>query len=331
MKRNSIWILLAVILVSVMLLVFKSGKSEQGTSNLEWPRHDIQVVISAKPGGGSDTTGRITNKYMEKELGVNMVTVNVAGAGGSLGARQVKDSKPDGYTIAYHNDGLISSYVVGSSDFDYTAFKSSNICAVCNNVTFATTKRFQTFEEFVTYAKKHPGELKYGVQSGNYQEQMAAVLMKDLGIDVRIVDVGTVADIIVAMVGGHIDMTCGPMGTLKEYIKSGDLVPHGVLAQERNADYPDLPTMKELNVNYCLPKYFLYYFPLDTPNSIIDKFNQALKKVCENEDYIADMKAHDFDVCYMEHDETMAYQKDALEMFEEYQSVLNEYKASLKK
>lgn len=305
-----------------------AGAQTDSPDEIAWPERDITVVISANAGGGSDITGRITNKYLQEELGVNVVTVNVAGAGGSLGARQVMDSDADGYTLAYHNDGLISSYVVGSCDFDYTAFKWSGICALCNNVVFATTNRFSSFEEMVAYAKEHPGELRYGVQSGNYQEQMAAMLMKSLGIELQIVDVGSVADILVAMLGGHVDMTCGPMGTVKEYIESGDIIAQGVLAEERYPDYPELRTMTELGVNYVLPKYFIYYFPADTDDAIIDKFNEALQRVCSNEAYIAEMKAQDFDAVYMSPEEAGEYQANALAMFQEYQKVLDEYNAS---
>lgn len=345
MKRRYMLVVVSVLVMFVVSACSKStpqapqsGATEIKTTeaaqmnvskeDIVWPERDIQVIVSAKPGGGSDITGRITNKYLEKYLGKTLVTVNVAGAGGTLGARQVKDAEPDGYTIAYHNDGLVSAYAVGSCDFNHTAFRSSKICAVCTNVTFVTTKQFKTFDEFVSYAKEHPGKLKYGVQSGNYQEQMAAILMRDLGIEVEIVDVGTVSDILVAMLGGHIDMTCGPMGTVREYIESGDLVSHGILAQERHEDYPDIPTMEELGVQYYLPKYFLYYFPLNTPDDVIEKFNEALGKVTEDEEYIAEMKAQDFDVVSMSEDESVQYQDNALMMFTEYQKVLDAYKAS---
>ena len=195
-------------------------------------------------------------------------------------------------------------------------------------MTFVTTNKFSSFDEMVTYAKAHPGELKYGVQSGNYQEQMAAMMMESLGIDIQIVDVGTVSDIVVAMLGGHVDMTCGPMGTIREYIEAGQLIPHGVLAEERHSDYPDLPTMRELGVDYVLPKYFIYYFPLGTDDLIVEKFNAALEKVCNNPEYIAEMKAQDFDACYIPTDEALEYQAEALAMFKEYQVVLDRYNAA---
>ena len=65
----------------------------------DWPKNPVQIIVGANAGGGIDTAARLIAKYMEKELGQPFVVSNVSGGAGSIAATQVKDAKPDGYTM----------------------------------------------------------------------------------------------------------------------------------------------------------------------------------------------------------------------------------------
>ena len=59
--------------------------------------------------------------------------------------------------------------------------------------------------------------------------------------DVVQVDVGGIADKVVALLGGHVDIIVGPYGNVKPYVDSGDFNILGVCGKERAALYPEVP------------------------------------------------------------------------------------------
>jgi len=68
----------------------------------------LTYIVSAEPGGGYDTYGRLIARHMEKYLPVRRIVVrNVTGAGNIIGANTIYVSRPDGLTIGTFNTGLI--------------------------------------------------------------------------------------------------------------------------------------------------------------------------------------------------------------------------------
>jgi len=69
----------------------------------QYPDKQITMVIPYAPAGSTDVLGRILAQVMSKNLGQTVLVDNTAGAGGTIGAGRVARSKPDGYTILFHN------------------------------------------------------------------------------------------------------------------------------------------------------------------------------------------------------------------------------------
>ena len=80
MKRITALCLALTLLAS---FAFAAGGKE-AAKKPAYPVKPIQVVVPAGAGGDTDLNCRILGKYLEKELGQAIVTVNVGGAGGSL-------------------------------------------------------------------------------------------------------------------------------------------------------------------------------------------------------------------------------------------------------
>ena len=70
-----------------------------GAAAADYPDRAITLVIPFAAGGSTDVVGRIVAERMSADLGQQVVVQNVGGAGGSLGATQVAEADPDGYTI----------------------------------------------------------------------------------------------------------------------------------------------------------------------------------------------------------------------------------------
>ena len=70
-----------------------------------YPSRPITLIVPAAPGGGNDTVARVIAEKMSRLLGQQLVVENRAGAGGTIAARQVARSEPDGYTHRHRQSG----------------------------------------------------------------------------------------------------------------------------------------------------------------------------------------------------------------------------------
>src|SRR5262249_20226096 len=73
-----------------------------------WPSKAVTLVVPYAPGGYTDSVGRITARFLEKDLGATIVVENKPGAGGIIGTQFVAKSAPDGYTLCVCSVGAVS-------------------------------------------------------------------------------------------------------------------------------------------------------------------------------------------------------------------------------
>ena len=326
MQKKAFLISVKIIALLMLSLVIMTG-CDRGRRG-EWPSRPIQVFIGANPGGGADVTGRITINVLSRHLGATLVPVNMPGAGGGIAIRHVRDAAPNGYSVKWFHDGMLTHEVSGVIDFGFEDFRTAGIALLGNNTTFVTSNRFQTFDEFVSYARANPGTLRYGVEMGIYHGPFVATMMRYLGISIQMIDTGPLAPSIAAMHGGHIDMTAGPIGLLNPHIEAGVFVPHGVLARERDMYYPDIPTMIELGVNFHRPQFFSFWFPLGTPDEIVNRFSEALERTVADQEFIDAMYIQRFTPVFMPPQEAVEFMTVARADITQFQRILDEYEAS---
>src|SRR5438552_7905019 len=92
----------------------------------QYPTKSITMLVPYAAGGPTDTVARVVAQYMAKPLGQTVIVENKPSAGGILAPEQVKNSKPDGYTILIHHIGMATVPALYRqlrfnplSDFDY--------------------------------------------------------------------------------------------------------------------------------------------------------------------------------------------------------------------
>ena len=275
------------IVALILALVCLLALAVPATAESMWPNgKTIQMIIPFGAGGDTDLHCRVLTDLVSKELGVDIVCTNVTGTSGTIAARQVMDSEPDGYTILWHQTSFLMASLLGVSEFDYSDFTtactviedmSSFVCVNANN------GKFTTFDEFVQYGKDHPGELLCGASIGGDAHMYSLMLVDKLGIDVTFVDLDGTNELIPALLNNDIDFTLGIYGTYGEYVRNGDFAALAYLSDEA-LDGSDTPTWKAVTgESFPIGKMFGYWFPAETPQEIVDAFNAAVETAVNSE------------------------------------------------
>jgi len=268
----------------------QSEASATGSSDVEWPKDAVTVVVPYSAGGDTDTYCRTMCAQLSKDLGANFVVVNTTGGSGVVASTSVLDAKPDGNTILFHHSGvMLTQEAVGSNQFSF--LNDFEVCAtVARDDTYVLIAKkdspFQTLPEFVDYCKANPGQVKYSITFNGATHAVATLMEQTMGIELNKIDVGSsAADRLTAFMAGQCDCLVINYMNVADYIENGDFVILGVCADERPAGMEDFPTMKEQGYDVVQSKLYEVRFPKGTDAAIVEKLSAAIEQVSASEDF----------------------------------------------
>lgn len=243
----------------------------------DYPTKPINLIIPFGAGGGTDVLARLLAEQLSKILGQPIIAHNRPGAGGTLAASQVAQAAPDGYTLLFTSDSVVSSKFLyrglsydPETDLTPVAVAASTPQALISSPQFPA----RTLAEFLTAVRANPGKYSYassGAGSGNH---IAFEMMKSAGnLDIVHAPFKSGADALGAVMRGETHFTMNSVTVATE--NPGKLIALGVAAETRFRLMPDLPTLKEAGVNASTVTWFGVLAPGKTPQAIVEKLNKA--------------------------------------------------------
>lgn len=304
--------------VAVAVLFALSLVASAGESN--WPRKSIEVINPSAPGGETDLYGRLFNRYLEKELGQAVITINMAGGGGTISTSEVNNSAPDGYRMLTFHNGFIINNLMGLSDLTVDSFEIAAIEVIDGTQCFfvPADAPYNTAAEMVKYVKDG-GDVNVATEVGSFSHFQLLALERAADCKFDIVDAGTTPEKIMAMLGGNIDVMGAAYSVMRDYVENGDVKCIGLLSEKRSAFLPDIPTFKEQGYDIQFDKFFFLAFPKGTPAEIVKKFSDAAVKVGKNPDFVKECEGYYASPTTMTAAEATAYMKDVAAKFKAIQ------------
>jgi tripartite-type tricarboxylate transporter receptor subunit TctC len=228
------------------------GTTAEGTISKpeNYPKKNISVVCPYSAGGTTDLCIRgLVDAIPDGTLpgGVNILVNNVTGGGGLVGTQQFVNSASDGYTLGIVNCDLILNRVNGNTDITYDQF--TPVACLMNQPNLLLVKKdaeFQTFGEFVEYAKAHPGEIKVGNSGeGTIPRLCAEAVEKALGLEFKYVNYDGDTNSVTAVVSGEVDITMCSAAPAIGQLQAGTIKAIAVSSNKRMESYPDVPAWSE--------------------------------------------------------------------------------------
>lgn len=254
----------------------------------DYPNKPIRVVVPYVAGGPMDFIGRMLGRKMASSLGQNLVIDNKPGAGGAIGTDLVAKAPPDGYTMLLTSSSHASLPVI-SANLPYDVIKDFvPITLATNSVGFILVVnpavKARNVEELIAQAKANPGKLNYGSGGiGNVMQFAAEYFNTMAGTEIAHVPYKGVAQAIVDLVAGRIDMCIGSATTLLPFIKSGQVKALGITASQRWTELPDVPTIAEAGIKgYVYVPWYGLWFPAGTPNEYVTRMRGEVVKAFDD-------------------------------------------------
>jgi len=212
------------------------------------------------------------------------VIENVGGAGGVVGTERGAKAAPDGYTII--QTGVGQSAVAHGLDANLKYDSKTDFIHLTQvhsgpNVLVVNTQRpFKNVKELVTFAKANPGKLDYGYVHAASGHMAMELFKQTAGIFMTGIPYRGGGPMLNAIIGNEIPVMFINQDVALPHIKSGKLRPLAVSSLERNALYPDVPTLNESGYpGFEALSWSGLSVPKGTPAPVVAKLEAALREV----------------------------------------------------
>lgn len=241
-------------------------------------KKQITIVCPYAAGGASDTTSRIFASEFEQAIGTTVLVQNTTGASGAIGLETVRNSKPDGYTIAYMpvESTMLSS--LGYTDLTTEDFRFiGRAMTIPAAITVKADSEWETFDDFIAYAKEHPGEVRVGNSgTGSIWQVAAASVEETCGVEFNHVPFSDgAASAVTALLGGNIEAVAVSPSEVYTNVEAGDLRTLVVLGEGPSSVLPDVPTATDLGYDIVIQGWGGFAVPKDTPDDIVAILEEA--------------------------------------------------------
>ena len=267
-----------ILLGSFASLVWLVNTLAQAQTN-NFPNKPIRIVVPFAAAGTTDILARAVAGELQKNNGWNVIVENRPGAGGNIGADIVAKSPSDGYTllmgtVGTHgiNQALYSK--IGGLPFDpIKDFEPITLVAPVPNVLvvnplFAQKNNINTVNDFIQYAKAHPGKINVASSGNGTSIHLSAELFKSMTKTymVHLPYKGS-GPALTDLMGGNVDAMF-------------DNLPSSINSAKRSPALPDVPTIAEATnlKTFEASSWFGLLAPAKTPKPIVNIIRNEVAK-----------------------------------------------------
>jgi len=249
----------------------------------------IRLIVPYAAGGPIDITARALAEQVKDTLGPVIVD-NRPGAGGNIGADLVAKAAPDGLTIgiAATATHAVNPWLYARMPYDAVRdfapitqmVRVPNVLVI--NAETAQRLGIHTLQDFMAYARAHPGQLNYGSGGNGSAGHLAGELFKArAGIYAVHIPYNGGNPAQLALLGGQVDFNFDNLATAAANIRSGKLKALAVTTLQRAPALPEVPALAEVLPGFAVDTWWGLVAPAATPPQLVQRLNQAFTQALQ--------------------------------------------------
>lgn len=290
-------------------LALGAAASLSGTAGAQakFPARPVRLFIPWGPGGTTDVQLRAlcdaaSRRLQASGVGATVVPENKSGASGILGAQALLTERSDGYAVSQMPISVIRNPLMAAkpafnpvTDFTYII----HLTGYLFGVVVRADAPWQTFEEFLDYAKRNPDKVNYGTPGvGTSLHLTMERIAAQRGIEWTHVPFRGVADNMLALLGGKIDATADSSGWA-QLVQEGKLRLLCTWGETRAKRFPDAPTLKESGIDIVSISPFGLAGPKGMDPAVVRALHDIFKAALDDPAHLAVLERLDMPVMYL--------------------------------
>ena len=272
---------LAVALVSGVICI-----QPVGASAADWPTRPIRIIAPSTPGGAADMFARLLCEQFSETLHERCFVENRAGAGGLIGTAATAQAAPDGYTLttsstAYHVIAPVVNPNPGFDplkDFTHIAY----VGGPPNVFVVSPALGVRSLADLVALGRRGQAIDYVSPGSGTLGQLLAEFFAQKAGIKLQPIMTKGASQGMMDLVSGNVNLGTMTWTSALGQIRSGKVVPIVISSRARLAEFPDLPTFKDLGYDdLTAVSWFALSGPAGLPKDITQRLNATVATMLE--------------------------------------------------
>jgi tripartite-type tricarboxylate transporter receptor subunit TctC len=269
-------------LLSIALLTATAFASAQS----KFPDGTIKLIVPFAAGGGVDNAARLVAKQMQSNLDVVIVVENKPGASGTIGAKFVQTSAPDGQTLLFSaSTQALTKLVIANppfdpwTDFSYVARVGEAPLLMVISPTLPQTK----LKEVMEAAKQNPDKWTAGLPALGAASHLATLMFaKEGNLNLTTTAYKGTAPALTDVAGGHSQILIDSIISLQSMAKAGKVKPIIVTSAKRSSVMPNVPTAAESGYpKFVTESWYGIWAPKGTPDERVQLLNKAANEAVQ--------------------------------------------------
>jgi tripartite-type tricarboxylate transporter receptor subunit TctC len=255
-----------------------------------YPTRPVTIVDTSAPGGATGIIAHILADKFSETAGQQFVVNQRAGAGGTVGAREIARSAPDGYTMML---GFTGNLAIAPSLYSNPGYDPRKDFASIGRIGNAPSILVahpsvpaRTVAELIAYAKQNPGKVSFGSAGAGSGSHISGELFASMAeIKLRHVPYQGAGPALADLIEQRISVLIAPIPVTRESAKNGLVRMLGVTSLARSSLLADIPTIAEQGLpGYEVVLRFGLVVPSGTPRPIIERLNTELRAVLSTDE-----------------------------------------------
>jgi len=278
-----------------------------------FPARPIRCICPWPAGGSTDAVMRALAESAAKTLGQQVIVDNKPGAGGTFGANELVNAKPDGYTLSQLPHGVFRIPHMQKTQFD--TLKDFTWIACLTGYTFGLVvpadSPIKGIKDLVDYARANPEKFSYGSTGIGTSPHLAVEeFAQRAGIKLTHVPFKGNADNMQAILGGHV-MGASDATGWAPHVEAGKLRLLATYGSKRSKRWPNVPTLDELGYKTVSDSPFGVCGPKGMDPAVVRTLHDAFKRTLDDPAVLATFDKFDQTVIYMNTEDYTRFARDS--------------------
>ncbi len=258
----------------------------------------LRLVVGFAAGGSTDVIARILAEKLRGSAAAQVLVDNRVGASGRIAVEYVKNADPDGSTLLFTPDFLMTVYPHSFRKLSYdplrdfipVANSSRSMLVLCAGP--ALPASITTLPELVQWARANPKLASYATTSPGATPHFTGVMLsRAANVELTPVHYKGGAPALQDLLGGQVPLSVNPVGEALPHLRAGKLRALAVTGRQRSRFLPEVPTMVESGYRDIVIESWIGFFTTGkTPPETVARLNAAIGEALKTPEVAAGLE-----------------------------------------